>query len=278
MVVDPPERHLREGVHPHVQVARVAVTAEAAFDVRRVRELGGAAEAAVAGVEGAAKPRHRVLEGLGAQGGGTAAPARLGPGEGVAQRLVLLRHLVPVGGEEVHDPHEEIAERGEAVARRRREVGAAEEGGEIARGEEHRERPATGAPREELVRHLVDLVEVGALLPVHLDVDEVGVHDFRGGLVLERLVGHHVAPVASGIADREEDRTVLRPRPLKGFRPPRVPVHRVVRVLQKIWARLGGEAVPAGLWRGHDILPGGGAGRGGEPPPPRSSVAYNPRP
>ena len=96
--------------------------------------LGGAAEASVAGVEGAAKPRHRVLEGLGVQGGGTAAPARLRPGEGGAQRLVLLRHLVPVGGEEVHDPHEEIAERGEAVAWRRREVGAAEEGGEIVSG------------------------------------------------------------------------------------------------------------------------------------------------
>ena len=241
-------------------------------------KLGRAAEPAVTGVEGTAQPRHRPLQGLGAHGDGTAAPTRLRPGEGVAQRLVLLRHVVPVRGEEIHDAQQEVAERGQPVARRRREVGAAEEGGQVVRGEEHRERPAARAPREELVRHLVDLVEVRALLAVHLDVDEVGVHRLRGGLVLERLVGHDVAPVAGGVANRKEDRTVLRPRPIESFRPPRVPVHRVVRVLQKVGAGLGGKAVSAGGSRGHDFLPDWRASRGGGPPPRRGSVAYNLRP
>ena len=304
MVVDPAEGHPREGVHAHVQVARVAVAAEAALDVRGMRKLRRAPEPAVAGVEGAAEARHRPLQGLGAEGGGAAAasPARLRAGEGLAQRLVLLRHVAPVGGEEVHDAMEQIAERGETVARRRREVGPAEEGGQVVGGQEHRERPAAGAAREQLVRDLVDLVEVRALLAVHLDVDEVFVHHPRGGLVLEGLVGHDVAPVAGGIADGEEDGPALPPRAVEGFRPPRVPVHRVVRVLEEVGAGLGGQTVPAGGWRGHVLLPGRGrigAGRrrpgpsvpegwvravrtGGRGPRvrgrPRGSVAYNPDP
>jgi hypothetical protein len=42
----------------------------------------------------------------------------------------------------------------------------------------------------------VDRVEVGALLAVELDADEVLVHELRDPLVLERLALHHVAPVA----------------------------------------------------------------------------------
>ena len=222
------------------------------------------------------------------------APARLRPREGRAQRLVLLRHLAAVGGEKVHDPDEQVAERGEAVARRRRKVGAAEEGGQVVRGEEHRERPAAGAAREQLVRDLVDPVEVRALLAVHLDVDEVLVHHPRGGLVLERFVGHDVAPVARGVADGEEDRPALPPRAVEGFRPPRVPVHRIVRVLEEVGAGLGGEAVPAGGWRGHESPSGSGAdrtrrrrprgGQGGADARGRGqgqgqgSVAYNPGP
>ena len=256
VVVDPAERHLGKGVHAHVQVPRVAVAAEAPFDVGGMGELGRPPEPAVAGVEGAAQPRHRPFQGLGVHRARGAGPARLRPREGVAQRLVLPRDLLPVRTEEVHHPQQQIAERGQAVARRGREVGAAEEGGEVVGGEEHGERPAAGAPREELVRHLVDLVEVGTLLAVHLDVDEVGVHHLRGRLVLERFVGHDVAPVAGGVADGEEDRPVLRSRPLERFRSPRMPVHRIVGVLQEIGAGLGGETIAARrCWRVHGAFP-----------------------
>ena len=271
VVVDPAERHLGQGVHAHVEVPRVTVAAEAPFDVRGMGELGRASEPAVAGIEGVPKSRHRPLEGLGRHDVGRPRRARLRPDEGVAQRLVLLRDLVAVRAEEVHHPQEEIAERGQAVARRRREVGAAEEWREVVRGEEHRERPAAGAPREELVRDLVDLVEVRAFLAVHLDVDEVGVHHLRGRFVLERLVGHDVAPVARGVADRKENGAVLRPRALERLRPPRVPVHRVVRVLQEIGAGLRGEAVPVGVWRGHGVLPDDGAGGGARRDPSRGA-------
>ena len=89
----------------------------------------------------------------------------------------------------------------------------------------------------------VDRVEVRALLAVDLDVDEVLVLDARGLLVLERLVLHHVAPVARGVADREEDRPVLLARAGERLLAPRVPVDGVVGVLEEVRARLVGEAI-----------------------------------
>ena len=89
----------------------------------------------------------------------------------------------------------------------------------------------------------VDRVDVGPLLAVDLDVDEEVVHDRRGAVVLEALMRHHVAPMAGGIADREQDRLA---RAL-GFRQrlvaPGPPVHRVVLVLEEIGARLAREPV-----------------------------------
>jgi hypothetical protein len=60
---------------------------------------------------------------------------------------------------------------------------------------------------------------------------------------LERLVLHHVAPVAGGIADGEEDRLVLLPGAGESFLSPGVPVDRVVGVLEEVRARLAGQAV-----------------------------------
>ena len=68
----------------------------------------------------------------------------------------------------------------------------------------------------------------------------------RGRLVvLERLVLHDVAPVAGGVPDREEDRLVLVPRLGERLFAPRVPVHRVVGVLQEVGTGFLGEAVHA---------------------------------
>jgi hypothetical protein len=47
----------------------------------------------------------------------------------------------------------------------------------------------------------VDLINVGTFLAIHFDVDEEIIHDLRGRHVLEALVRHHVAPMASSIAD-----------------------------------------------------------------------------
>jgi hypothetical protein len=54
---------------------------------------------------------------------------------------------------------------------------------------------------DRLHRLHVDRVDIGALLAVDLDVDEVVVHVGGGLRILEGLTLHHVAPVAGGIAD-----------------------------------------------------------------------------
>ena len=81
------------------------------------------------------------------------------------------------------------------------------------------------------MRELIGAVEVGALLSIHLDVDEPLVHHVRGRLVLEGLVRHHMAPVARGIADGKKDRTALGAGDCEGSLTPRVPIDRIVGVL-----------------------------------------------
>ena len=93
------------------------------------------------------------------------------------------------------------------------------------------------------MRALVDLVEIGPLLAIDLDVDEEAVHHLRDRRILEALVRHHMAPVARRVADGKEDRPVLAPGALQGFRSPRVPVDRILGVLLQVGRGLGGEAV-----------------------------------
>jgi len=86
----------------------------------------------------------------------------------------------------------------------------------------------------ELGRGDVDLVEGRVLLAVDLDGDEMGVEDRRHRLVVEALLLHHMAPVAGGVADREEDRAVEGCRLGQRIRPPGAPVDRVVGVLDQV--------------------------------------------
>ena len=134
------------------------------------------------------------------------------------------------------DRFQDLPERGHAPPRRGREVGAAVERVAV-RGEPDAEGPAALAG-EGLHRFHVDGVQVGPLLPVDLDAHEVLVQERRDALVLEALPLHHVAPVAGGVADAQEDGLVLGLRLLQGLRSPGVPVHGVVGVLQQVGAGL----------------------------------------
>ena len=62
---------------------------------------------------------------------------------------------------------------------------------------------------------------------------------------LERLVRHHVAPVARAVADGDEQRLVLGARALERLVAPLVPVDRVLGVLEEVRARSPREAVHA---------------------------------
>jgi hypothetical protein len=118
------------------------------------------------------------------------------------------------------------------------------------RREEHRHGPSALAGEADDGVH-VEGVQVRTLLPVDLDVDEALVHERRRFLVLERLVLHHVAPVARGVADREKNRPICLASARECLLAPRIPVDGVVRMLKQIRARLGGEAVHAA----HDAMP-----------------------
>jgi len=141
------------------------------------------------------------------------------------------------------DAGQQLGEGRQSVALLFGEVGPGEERPLVLRRQEHRERPAAGSARQQLVRGLVDAVQVRALLPVHLDVDEKPVHHRRRLRVLEGFVRHHVAPVAGRVADRQQHWAIRPARFLECFVAPRIPVHRVVPVLQEIGARFVGQSI-----------------------------------
>ena len=108
--------------------------------------------------------------------------------------------------------------------------------------EKHGHGPAAAA-RHRLHGLHVDLVDVGPLLTIHLDVHEELVHERGDLLVLEGLALHDVAPVARRVTDGQQQGLVFGAGALEGLRAPRIPVHRVVTVLEEVGARLTGEAV-----------------------------------
>jgi len=132
----------------------------------------------------------------------------------------------------VDDAGEHALEGGHAVALAGREVGSAIKRFAVGR-EENRHGPTAAAGQRHYGLH-VNAIDVRPLLPIHFDADKVLVHDRGGGRILEGFVGHDMAPVAGGVTDAEEDRFVFGFGAGQHFRPPLMPVHRVVRVLKEI--------------------------------------------
>ncbi len=112
----------------------------------------------------------------------------------------------------------------------------------LLRRHHDRQRPAARA-RHHLADTHVDIVDIRPLLAIDLDADKRFVHQCRNLLVLERLALHHVAPMAGGIADRKKDRLVFGLGFFKRLRTPRIPIHRIMRMLQKVWAFLLAQTV-----------------------------------
>ncbi len=251
VVVDAAHRHVVEGVAGHVQgvvVAEAFGDPQQQSQVHRVGELRRLAEAAVDGVErpgqGVGRPAEQaVVEAARLRPQGGDGSEELGQ---FAGRLVDLVAARPPGVGQ-HEQH--LAEAAAAVLVFRREIGAAGKRPQVGR-EEDGERPAALAGHALHGRH-VDLVEIGPLLAVHLDGDEMFVEDFGDFLVLETLVLHDMAPVAGRVADAEEDRPVELFGALQRLGAPRVPVHGVVGVLAEVGAGFVGEAVGERRGCGH---------------------------
>ncbi len=130
------------------------------------------------------------------------------PVQGLAQRLDVLGDLVGLATMGFGDAAEHVLEAGAAVARGWRKIGAAPERLAIGR-EEHGQGPAAGFA-EELEGRLIDGVDIRPLFAIDLDVDEELIHHPRGLGILEAFMGHHMAPMAGGIADRQQDRLACR--------------------------------------------------------------------
>ena len=235
------------------------------LDDERLRELGGRAPATVPGVEGGLQAAHGgrqpqahgsrqrsigvggliagliagrtlALEGFEQSRGDLLLGADV-PGDARGCILDLLAPLRPGFSER----REDMPEGGQALSRAIREVRATEEGSSI-RGQEDAHGPAALAGQR-LDRVHVDGIDVRALLAVDLDGHEVRVEVPGGGLVLERLALHHVAPVAGGVADGQEDGPVQLPGTRQRLVAPGVPVHGVMGVLEEVRARLAGQPV-----------------------------------
>ncbi len=232
-------------------VARAPPAAEQELEDHRRGELRRAAESAVGRVERCGQAGNGGIE-LSQLDVLRSGRHREPCPQVVRQRAGLLLDLVAPGAVGIGDGGEHAGQPRHAVAILGREVRAAEEGLE-ARGQEDGHRPSARAGHRLHGGH-VDVVEVGPLLAIDLDRDEVLVHLRGDGGVLERLALHDVAPVARGVADREEDRPILGAGALERLGAPWVPVDGVVGVLEQVGARLGREAVRhAPVWHAHRI-------------------------
>jgi hypothetical protein len=247
VVVEAAGGHRVERVAGDVAVLAVAalhvVGADDGVDATRLRELRRAAEPAVVPVCGPGERARRVVE--------WAVLAEVGSVREVLQFSLrraqpLLRAVLEVltlGPPRVGDVVEQLEEPWLVPFRLLREVRPHEE--RLLVGcEERRQGPPT-ATADDLADLYVQCVDVRALLAVDFHRDEVLVQGLCDLLVGERLLLHHVTPVARRVADGEEDRDVAFSRALEGRLVPRLPVHWVVRVLPEVRARRLVESVAA---------------------------------
>ena len=247
VIVDAAPGHRFQRLHHHAErrgIARAAVVAEQELELERFGKPGRAPEAAVRRVERPLELAEGAPEDVGAwhllarRGGHLLADAAREVGGRGSRPVGVL------GVDRVHPPEErEEAEAHPAVAVARGEIGATVERLPVRR-EPHGHRPAA-VPRHHLDGGHVDGVDVGPSLAIDLDGDVVLVQLGGDLLVVERLLLHHVAPVARRVADAQENRPVLAPRAFERLLTPGVPVDGVVRVLEQVRAGGLGQSVRA---------------------------------
>ena len=80
----------------------------------------------------------------------------------------------------------------------------------------------------------VDIVQVRALLAVDFDADKMGIHDGCCRCIFKTFLFHHMAPMASRVADGYQDGFVFFICSRQSLWTPGVPIHGVVRVLQEV--------------------------------------------
>ena len=244
VVVDAAGAHpVQCGLHRGQQgrLARARVRAQHQVHGARVGKLGRALQAAVHRVRMfGQRPRRHQRQVFGLHGLALERlPVQLA--ETVLERLDVRKQILILPLPGIAQRHDQAREPGSSITVLRRKVGPTEERLPLRR-QEDRQRPSAGLPHH-LHDFLVDVVDVGPLLPVDLDIDKALVQQARGLRVLEGLVGHYVAPVTGRISDRQVNRQVPLASALERLRAPRIPVDRIVRVLLQIGGRFPGQPI-----------------------------------
>ena len=109
------------------------------------------------------------------------------------------QQLLPVVLPEVSYPIKQIHQAKSSIAAKLGKIGSGKEW-LLLRGHEDRQGPAAGAGHG-LTHGHIHRVDIRALLPVHLDADELPVEQVSHLPVLKGFMGHHMTPVAGGIPD-----------------------------------------------------------------------------
>jgi hypothetical protein len=94
-----------------------------------------------------------------------------------------------------------------------------------------------------LDRFHVYAVQIGSFLPVDLDVDKVFIHQIGNFFILEGFVSHYMTPMAGGISNAQQDRLIFVFCPRQSFRPPRVPLNRIVGMLEEVGTGFPGKFI-----------------------------------
>ncbi len=242
VVPDPAQAHGAEGAVDHLErpgLARARMVPQQEVKPVRGGELGRLLEPPVAGI--VAQRQLLVSPVQKPQAGRLVRAEFEGLGQPPGDLLGRGGDFVRLQGPE--RPHA-LAEIDQAHASETRALGQVGGGEErlALRGHANAERPAAAAARHLAGRH-VNGIDVGPLLPVHLDADEGRVQMAGRLLVLEGFLLHHVAPVAGGIPDGEKDRLVLGFGRGEALLVPGRPVHGVVGMLEEIGVFFVYEAV-----------------------------------
>ena len=246
---DPPER--QEHRVASRRVAGAAVGAPEHLEQHGVGELRGALGPAVHRIDHGEQLPGGLVEHLQRQLGPRSRPGF----QPLAQGIPVVLDGLRVRAESLRHGLKDLDEARPPVFRLLREIGAAPDRVPLG-GEEHGQRPAALLAGGVQRRH-VDLVDVGPFFPIDLDVDEVAVHHAGDVGVLEALVGHHVAPVARGIADRQQDGLAAGLCLRQRGGGPGAPVNGIVGVLQQV-----GTGLVSKLVVGHPRLARFGSGIG----------------
>ena len=110
------------------------------------------------------------------------------------------------------------------------------------RDQEYTQGPAPATATDLHGSH-VDLVQVRAALPIHFDVDKVLIEIGGDAQIFKDLLLHHMTPVATGVTDGEKNQLVFAFGGGQRLLAPRVPVDRVVGMVQQIGRVLQNQSV-----------------------------------